>query len=75
MDDKETLLCLYLLHLQRKKRKTKRRKCIHPLNINESFAGIFVSLFNELRRDEDKFYNYFRMSIVSFDEHLSKIQG
>jgi hypothetical protein len=34
---------------------------------------VFYALYNELRED-DKFFNYFRMSIASFDELCNTIK-
>ncbi|CAH1977615.1 unnamed protein product [Acanthoscelides obtectus] len=31
-------------------------------------VGTFYTLFEQLRNDDTKFFNYFRMSITSFDE-------
>lgn len=36
--------------------------------------GLYYTLFDELCTDENKFFNYFRMSKSSFDELLSYIR-
>lgn len=49
----------------------KQRNCIywvHPINQRRDEVGTFVSLLKKLRADENKFFNYFRMLISSFDE-------
>ena len=38
-----------------------------------SKTGAFNTLFHELRQDNMKFFNYFRMSITTFDELLNKL--
>jgi hypothetical protein len=37
--------------------------------------GAFRNLYGKLRDDRDKFFNYFRMSISSFDELVVKFPG
>jgi len=37
-------------------------------------AGTFVILFEDLRKDEDKFFNYFGMSMKTFDDLHVKIR-
>jgi len=37
-------------------------------------VGLFYTLFNDLRNDENKFFNYFRMSCASFDELHGKLK-
>jgi len=36
-------------------------------------SGGFITLFSGLRENPDKFFNYFRMSVQSFDELADKI--
>ena len=68
--DRDRLRLLYLLHLRKKKRH-RRRLWIHPLIAERSKTGAFNTLFHELRQDNMKFFNYFRMSITTFDELLN----
>ena len=70
--DRDRLRLLYLLHLRKKKRH-RRRLWIHPLIAERSKTGAFNTLFHELRQDNMKFFNYFRMSITTFDELLNKL--
>ncbi|XP_063634897.1 putative nuclease HARBI1, partial [Cydia splendana] len=46
---------------------------VHPLNDNRYLKGQFVSLYEDLRMYPDKFFNYFRMSINTFDELLALV--
>ena len=59
---------LYTYIKSRKQRKKKRRFWVHPLLQDRSSKGIFCLLFNDLRKHEEKFFNFTRMSIASFDE-------
>ena len=66
--DREQLLAL-LLYRRRLKRKRKTGLIwVHSINQRREEVGDFYTLFPELRNDEEKFFNYFRMSISSFDE-------
>ncbi|XP_045482780.1 putative nuclease HARBI1 [Harmonia axyridis] len=61
--------------LWKKKRQQQRRKRLqgNPLISQRLLVGAFVTLFNQLRDDETKFFNYFRMSSRTFDELLAKL--
>lgn len=63
---------LQLLESLRKERK-KRRWCTHPLLSNRLTVGIFHVTFAEHRRYPDKFFQYYRMSVPTFDELLELI--
>jgi hypothetical protein len=47
---------------------------VHPLLSDRSTKGLFNLFYNDLRKYEDKFFNYLRMSIKSFDELLELLQ-
>lgn len=53
--------------------KNKRRYWVHPFTDSRLAKGIFYTSFENLRESPDKFFNYFRMSIKSFDELAVKI--
>jgi hypothetical protein len=63
------------LHKELKKKKRKHKFWTHPLLNAKQERGVFYTTFNGLRNDESKFFNYFRMSIVSFDELLQHIRN
>lgn len=67
MDFEEEALLLLLL-IRRRRRRKKRKLWVHPILETRNYNGEFNHLFSELRLDEEKFFNYFRMSISSFDE-------
>jgi hypothetical protein len=55
-------------------RKRKRRFSVHPLNFQRDLKGAFITLYTDLREDETKFFNYFRMSSKTFDELFGKME-
>nr|CAH7733758.1 unnamed protein product [Callosobruchus chinensis] len=46
----------------------------HPINERRNEVGTFYQLLEQLRQDDTKFFNYFRMSITSFDELHGRIK-
>ncbi|KAL4126514.1 hypothetical protein QTP88_010736 [Uroleucon formosanum] len=71
----EELACVaYLCSKVVRKRKKKRKFWVHPLLSDRSTKGLFNLFYNDLRKHEDKFFNYLRMSIKSFDELLELLQ-
>lgn len=47
------------------------RTCwVHPLNAKYQSRDIFKNFFEDIRKFEDKFFEYYRMSVCSFDELL-----
>jgi hypothetical protein len=73
MEFEEEVVLLGLLHKQLKKNKRKHKFCIHPLLNSRQERGIFYTAFNGLRNDESACINYFRISVVSFDELLQLV--
>lgn len=47
---------------------------VHPLNVNREKSQRFSLFFENLRKYPDKFFDYYRMSITSFDELLEYIR-
>ncbi|KAK9754239.1 hypothetical protein QE152_g1634 [Popillia japonica] len=60
---------------RRQRRQCSRTYWAHPINERRDEAGVFATLYQELRHDDDKFFRYFRMSMASFDELLEKIKN
>ena len=52
---------------EEKEAKKKRRFWVHPINQKRKQYGEFHHLFPELKRFEEKFFQYFRMSQIKFD--------
>lgn len=51
-----------------------RKYWIHPINSSREELGQFDVFYENIRRYPEKFFEYFRMSIASFDELLHKIR-
>ncbi|CAH1971178.1 unnamed protein product [Acanthoscelides obtectus] len=66
---------VYLAYKYIIKKRRKRRWSIHPINSARNLRGTYYTLHKELRRDNDKFFNYYRMSIASFDELCEKLKN
>jgi len=64
------LLILYLLYRRHKVviRPHRRKYWVHPILQNRENFGVYKTLYNELRSDPKKIFNFFRMSISTFDE-------
>ena len=71
---RNSVIALFLLYHHRKRRRV-RLHWIHPEIQKREEFGAFYTLFNELRDDENKFLNYFRMSASSFEELHRRLKG
>lgn len=69
---KKRAVFVYLTYKFLKKKK-ERRYWVHPMVSARLMKGAFSTLFIDLRDDEVKFFNYFRMSHKSFDELAARI--
>lgn len=68
------ILALWLIYRRKKRQKRNRLHWVHPINRRREEAGLFRILFEDLRNDQTKFFNYFRMSMSSFDELHDKLK-
>ncbi|CAH1980922.1 unnamed protein product [Acanthoscelides obtectus] len=66
--NRKQLIALLLFRRRMKRRGNNRLIWVHPINKMRQKVGTFYTLFEQLRNDDTKFFNYFRMSITSFDE-------
>jgi hypothetical protein len=66
---------IYFVYWQIAEKRQKRRWAVHPINSARFVDGAFCNLYEKIRDEKDKFFNYFRMSIASFHELVVKIQG
>lgn len=73
MEAQDVVVFCALVNKYIKKKKNNRRYWIHPINTARYLHGAYFTLYHQLRQDEEKFFNYFRMSITSFDELLLNI--
>ena len=72
--DGEEIALLYYFYLRRKNIKQKKKKekiWARPFISNRNESGVFVKLYEDLLKYPEKFFNYVRMSLTSFDELLS----
>lgn len=62
-------------YLRRRRQRIRRKKYhIHPILLDRTEYGEFHVLFEKLRQDEVKFFNYLRMSVKSFDELFTTLE-
>lgn len=66
---------LIIFHLSHKTRKAKKRHWIHPLFLERHSKGLFHTYFKDVRKYPDRFFNYTRMSVQSFDNLLENISN
>ncbi|KAG8292395.1 hypothetical protein J6590_041508 [Homalodisca vitripennis] len=64
---------LYAAYRHFVNKKRKRRCSVHPINNARYSDGAYRNLYGLLREHDDKFFNYMRMSISSFDELVVKL--
>ena len=73
--DREEIALLYYFHLRRKNIKQKKKKkekiWARPFISNRSKSGVFVKMYEDLLKYPEKFFNYVKMALASFDELLS----
>lgn len=73
-DSNEMVTFSYLTYLYLRNQQ-RRQFWVHPINSERQSHGHYFQLYKQLRKDNVKFFNYFRMSISSFDELLSYIEN
>lgn len=66
---KKLVFCYFVYKLTERR---KRRYWVHPFNSERMLKGAFTTMMIELRGDEAKFFDHFRMSIRSFDELVAR---
>lgn len=67
---------LYLaLKLRKNKRYRNRRWWVHPIFQKRSTQGHFLTLFQDLKTDSEKFFRYTRMDQTAFYILLDKIES
>lgn len=60
---------------RRRRRKRIRGHWIHPIVLDRPITGKFVLFHNKLKQYPEKFFDYYRMSVASFDYLVSIIKG
>lgn len=74
MERSKVIVMLCLHRRLKKRRRNTRIYWVHPITTLRMKFGAFYTIFPKLRENEDKFFNYFRMSIKSFDELHEKLK-
>jgi len=64
-----------LAYLYREQKNTKREYWVHPINLERYANGHYALLYTKHRKDLSKHFNYFRMSVRSFDNLLPYIKN
>lgn len=55
--------------------KIKRKRFgIHEINKNRGIYSEYHTLFNDIKRDEEKFFQYTRMTLETFNYILGKVE-
>jgi hypothetical protein len=73
--DVEEAVYLWVFYQRMKRRRQRFRKYwVHPILRNRLTTSLYVTLYPSLRNYEPQFFNYFRMSIKSFDNLLELIK-
>ena len=67
---------VFALLLMRRIRRLRRQRSmwVHSLTNARLYHGQYYTIMTELRNDNEKFFNYFRMSQNTFNELLSVIK-
>ena len=75
MNSFRRVIILQIIKRRRQRRAAikNRKYWVHPLIQMRYIEGAFYTLFDKLRNDETKFFKYFRMSIVTFDYLLARL--
>lgn len=68
------MLWLAYRRWKRRKQRERRRFNVHPILRDRMTHSMFITLYPKLREHSEKFFNYIRMSVTSFDELLEIIQ-
>ncbi|XP_047510278.1 protein ANTAGONIST OF LIKE HETEROCHROMATIN PROTEIN 1-like [Pieris napi] len=69
--DAVEIACVIYYYSRKQRKKNKKRYWIHPLLETRNEFGQFASCFQELKKHQDKFFGYVRMSVSSFEELLT----
>ncbi|KAL4708934.1 hypothetical protein ACJJTC_014962 [Scirpophaga incertulas] len=75
MDPRLVVLLYWYRRHQRSRRRQNRRFWVHPINQESVRTITFEKLFENRRNDEKMFFNYFRMSIESFEKLLTRLEN
>lgn len=74
MDATAAFILMAWCRRRQRRRQRNRRYWEHPIVQVRPHLGAFRTLMSQLRRDEVKFLNYFRMSMATFDDLLRRVE-
>ncbi|GBN13464.1 hypothetical protein AVEN_263388-1 [Araneus ventricosus] len=63
-----------LLVVRRRRRRLQRKYWVRPIVSERTIKGKFALLHSQLKEYSDKFFEYYRMFIASFETLLSKVE-
>ncbi|GBN47578.1 hypothetical protein AVEN_153875-1 [Araneus ventricosus] len=69
------IAAMWLLYRSLRRRRIKRNYWVHPIDQKIEKIGTFHTLLKELQKDEKKFFNFFRMTIPSFNELHQRLKS
>jgi hypothetical protein len=72
---KKVIIEYYLYKKMQQKEKRKKKMWVHSILSERKTYGVFYTLFEDLKKDEMKFFNFFRMSQVTFQKLLTLVQN
>ncbi|KAL4126361.1 hypothetical protein QTP88_010583 [Uroleucon formosanum] len=73
--DLNTFIVIYWYRKYRQQQRiSNRRFWVHPIVSQRNILSSFNTLMCQLRQDETKLFNYFRMSIPTFDDLLRRVE-
>lgn len=75
--DVSDAVCLWVVYrrMRRRKQKEERKYWVHPILKTRLSSSYYITLYPKLRDHDKQFFNYFRMSIKSFDDLLDLIKN
>lgn len=74
MNDAELAVTAYYFLFRKKKKSKNKRFWVHPYIDRRLSKQTFSTFYGELRQHHDKFFNFTRMAVNSFDELLERIR-
>ncbi|KAF9413730.1 hypothetical protein HW555_008176 [Spodoptera exigua] len=73
--DAVEIACVIYYYSRKQRKKNKKRYWIHPLLETRNEFGQFASCFQELKKHQDKFFGYVRMSVSITNSFYVTIKG
>lgn len=70
---KKKLVLAYYLYKKQQLQNKKKKLWVHPILLERESYGVFHTLMEDLKKDERKFYNFFRMTHDSFRKLLELV--